>query len=114
MCKFCDNLEYRTITIPNRTNMADDNVCEFASPEIIDIDGEKITYGVNCADCRGCADENSYFSITTWEDNMCLNYYHKVRDVIIAPVGARFNFNYCPMCGKRISKELHSDELNFW
>lgn len=113
MCKFCDSLEYKTITIPNRTNMADDNICEFTSPDIIDIDGEKFSNGVECKGCEGCSDENSYFSIDTWEDNMCLNYFRKIRDVVIAPVSARFSINYCPMCGKRISEKLN-EELSFW
>jgi hypothetical protein len=102
MCKFCDDLDYKTITIPSRTSTADDNVCEFVVNE-------------NCNECNhGCADENNYFSITTWEDNICLNYYHKVKDLIIAPISARFSINYCPMCGKKISKEMNSEELKFW
>lgn len=102
MCKFCDNLEYRDIKIDTRTSLADDNVCEF----IVQND---------CEQCEnGCSSDNNYFSITMWEDNLHLNYYHKIRDLIIAPISMRFSINFCPMCGKRISKELHSDELNFW
>jgi hypothetical protein len=97
MCKLCDKLDYKTIIIPNRTSMADDNVCEIAINN-------------DCGECDGCADENNYFSINMWEDNICLNYYHKVKDLIIAPISVRFSINYCPMCGKRISKELNSDE----
>ncbi len=113
MCKFCDDLEYKNITIPGRTTSAEDNVCETASPDIVYIDGETYHCGSKCEDCFGCIEENSNFSITAWDDVLCLNYYHKVRDLIIAPSSCRFSINYCPMCGKRISKELH-EELVFW
>jgi len=105
MCKFCDNLRYKEIKVPSKTSLADDNVCEFASPS---------EYGdFECKNCGGCSDDNHFFSITSWDDNMQLSYYHKIKEVIIAPVSTRFNFNFCPMCGKRISKELHED-LKFW
>lgn len=102
MCKFCDNLEYKEIKIPNRTTLADDNICEFVVNN-------------QCSKCNsGCADKNNYFSITTWNDNICINYYHKVNNLVIAPISARFSINFCPMCGKRISKKMNSDELKFW
>jgi len=113
VCKYCDNLEYRSIKIPNRANTADDNVCEIASPEIVEIDGEKYNAGSKCEGCYGCTDENSYWYITTWEDIISLNYYHKVRDLIIAPCSCRFAINFCPMCGKRILEKIHG-ELIFW
>jgi len=66
MCEFCDNLEYKSITVPVRTSMADDNVCE-------------VITGDDCSKCNhGCADENNYFEITTWEDNLSLSYCHKI------------------------------------
>jgi len=101
MCEFCDNLEYKSITIPVRTSMADDNVCE-------------VVTGDDCSKCNhGCADENNYFEITTWEDNLSLSYCHKIGKLTIYPVSTRFNINFCPMCGKRISEKLH-EELKFW
>ena len=108
MCKYCDDLSDREIKIPIRTAMADDNICELASP-----DENHIFY--DCKNCNGCSDENQYFSINIWEDNLCFSYFHKIRDIIIAPISARFNINYCPMCCKRISnKKNDSDELKFW
>lgn len=101
MCKFCDNLKWREINIPIRTSMADDNICE-------------IMMDSNCDECNhGCADKNHYFSITTWEDNLSLNYYHKIGELIIYPVSARFSINFCPMCGKRIAEKIN-EELRFW
>lgn len=114
MCKFCDDLKYKNIKIPGRTTIADDNICEFASPDIIEIDGEKFAYGSDCKDCGGCADENRYFSIDTWDDNISISYYCKIKDVVIAPVSARFSINFCPICGKRISKEFYHEDLKFW
>jgi len=101
MCNFCDDLKYREIIIPMRTSMADDNVCEM----IVNDDCEKCNHG--------CADENHYFSITTWEDNLCLNYFHKIGELIIAPVSTRFSINFCPMCGKQITEKIN-DKLGFW
>ena len=101
MCKFCDSLEYREIKIPVRTTMADDNICEM------------IMNG-SCEECNhGCADENHSFSITTWDDTLCLHYYHKIGELIISPVSTRFSINSCPMCGKQISEKM-KDELKFW
>ena len=101
MCKFCDNLEYKTITIPPRTTMADDNTCELLMDD-------------DCPKCEGCKDENNYFEITTWEDNLSLSYFHQIGDLIIYPVSTRFSINFCPMCGKRISTEFYYEELKFW
>ena len=114
MCKFCDNLEYKEITIPSRTTGADHNVCEIASPQVIEIDGEIYKSGSECEGCYGCAKENNYWQITICNNDIVdLHYYNKVRDFIIDQYSARFCINFCPMCGKRISKELHED-LKFW
>ena len=106
MCEFCDSLEYKEVIIPNRTSLADDNICDFASPD-------ESGYNHSCKDCYGCSEENNYFSITTWDDNLYLNYYHKIKDVIIAPISARFSINYCPMCGRKITENINN-ELTFW
>lgn len=105
MCDFCNDLKYKEIIIPMRTTLAEDNICKFVSPNEFNID-------YDCSDCKGCADENNYFSITAQEDTISINYYHKIRDVIIAPISARLSFNYCPMCGKRISEK--DNKLKFW
>ena len=57
MCKFCDDLEYRSYMVSQRTTSADDNVCEIASPWVTS-DGEVVDYISDCSDCRGCAKEN--------------------------------------------------------
>lgn len=118
MCKYCDSLkEYKTITIPIRTSMADNNICEFARPDLVVIDEiteETANMGCNCKGCLGCAEENNYFSVDFWNDDMCINYYHKIDEVIIAPVSARFSINYCPMCGKKINDGELIEELKFW
>ena len=92
--------------MPKRTTVSHENVGDFEAPD---------KYNVNhdCKDRKGCAKENNYFSITSWEDNLCLNYYHKIKDLTIAPISARFSINYCPMCGKKIS-DTTNDELEFW
>jgi hypothetical protein len=106
MCQFCDNLKYQIIKVPIRTSLADDNVCEFASP-----DESGTSY--DCNDCDGCKEENNYFSITMWDNNLCLSYYHKIKNIIIAPESARFSINYCPMCSKKITDDI-THELIFW
>lgn len=106
MCDFCKDLNYREIKISIRTTLADDNICDFVSPD---------EYGINhsCEDCDGCLEDNNYFSITTWEDNLYIKYYHKIKDVVIAPISARFKINFCPMCGKKIS-DNDNERLVFW
>ncbi|MGJ0846550.1 hypothetical protein ACR77J_07670 [Tissierella praeacuta] len=106
MCKYCDNLEYKEVIVPNRTSLADDNICDFASPSL---NG----YSYDCESCYGCAEENNYFSITSFDDVVMLNYYHKIKNVVIAPTSARFCINYCPMCGRKITDNINS-ELTFW
>lgn len=104
MCKFCDNVsEYRSIKIPTRTTMGDDNICELVMDN-------------NCTNCSGCADDNNYFELEISSIRNCIEiqYYHKMGNIIIAPVSSRFCINYCPMCGKQVSKGLPSDELKFW
>lgn len=105
MCDFCEGLSYKELKIPIRTSLPDDNVCEIGSPD-------KYNIGFSCDGCKGCSDENNHFSVTVHEDTLSIGYYHKIRKLTIAPISSRFNINYCPMCGNRISENDH--ELKFW
>lgn len=112
MCKFCDE-DYTQLTIPMRTSFADDNVCDLLSP-----DGSGYTH--DCNGCYGCADENNFFKLYFHrcdgsENIISLSYYHKVREGIIAPISARFEFSYCPFCGRKISdNDIDAGNINFW
>lgn len=104
MCKFCDSLEWRTYKIPYRTCSADDNRCDYGSPDILD-DGEEQYYmGHNCKDCYGCAEENLNFSIRTYEDYIGMDFTHRIRDLIIEPSSEMIKINFCPWCGRDLSK----------
>jgi len=106
MCKYCDSLEYKNIIVPIRTSMSDDNICD-------KVHADKFG-NADCSNCEGCRDENQYFKIASFNDNLDISYYHKIGDVVIAPVSCRFSINFCPMCGKRISKEFYYEDLKFW
>jgi len=100
MCWFCEKVKYNNIQIPINTTGADDNVCELITSD-------------DCENCHGCADENNHFNLILIEDVLEICYYHKIKELTVNPYSARFNINYCPFCGDKISKE-HHDELKFW
>lgn len=113
MCNFCDG-KIIEIKIPRRTSYAEDNVCEQLSP-----DESKTCY--DCVGCNGCADQNNYFSINYIKDTVGdgnivdLSYYHKIRNTIIQPISARFEFKYCPFCGKKLTdREIDVNDMKFW
>lgn len=109
MCKFCDDLSWREYRIMLRNFGADDNVCEIISQlhdcydnSPIYEDGICYSGTVNCEDCNGCADENLYFSLRTYENNIGFDFYHKIRELTISPSSEMIQFNFCPWCGKQI------------
>lgn len=100
MCDFCEALNKSNKIIWNvRSHMADDNVCEY----INDLD---------CSQCKNC---NESFSLSAhqYEDNTYVGVdYEKIiadgkgEEVKIMPFSETIQFNYCPICGKQISKTI--------
>lgn len=108
MCKFCKNNGYKKYLIPLRSTYADDNTCEYVSPENYEernIQENGICYrGVmSCEDCDGCADGNYTFKLNKHEDNSIgLEFYHKIRGLKISPFSELLSINYCPWCGNKL------------
>lgn len=105
MCKFCDSLKWRKYTIPYRTCSADDNRCEYASPDMWDDGEECYSMGVNCTDCGGCMEKNLNFSIRTYRNLVGVDFTHRIRELIIEPSSEMFRINFCPWCGKNLGNE---------
>lgn len=110
MCNFCDNLNYETknkIIWNVRSTYADDNIYEFAEHENdydfvdnqcwFDITGYK-------------ADGNTLVGIGY---NQILSG-EKIGEVNILPFSETIQFNYCPMCGKQISKDIKEFTGNWY
>ena len=98
MCKFCDNILKNRYILEQRSTYAEDNTCEF----------------VNNSNCDLCEDCNSCFEMFTYGyDNdifIQIGYRQKVDSedgsLIIHPFSESIQWNYCPFCGKQISKNI--------
>jgi ferredoxin len=103
MCKFCDDfLRLKRNKIPIRNTSAEDNVCNY----VVNND---------CDQCNnGCSENNHYFDIILYKDTISIDYTHKINNLTIETSSARFNINYCPLCGKRMSEVIHPEELKYW
>ena len=110
MCKFCDDLKnYKKYKIPIRNTYANDNTCEFVSPEnykdgCFYKDGISFRGIMNCEDCDGCKDDNYLFYLNSCNNYISIDFYHKIKDLTIAPCSESLVINFCPWCGKKISK----------
>ena len=102
MCKFCDDLKWKTYIVPERTTSADDNQCEFGSPLIYD--GEIIDS--TCEDCIGCAKENMHFGLKVWENYLSLQYVHRIKKLVVEPYSEAIRINFCPWCGRSLTDKL--------
>ena len=103
MCKFCDDLEWREYKIPYRTCSADDNRCEYGSPDIVNDGENEYILGSTCEDCSGCAEDNLYFSIRTYQNRIGLDFTHRIKNLIIEPCSEMVDINFCPWCGKQLN-----------
>ena len=101
MCDFCSNIKNRNKEIIwlVRSTYADDNVCEYVNNK-------------NCENCKGC---NMHFKLSGYEYDgntyVGVEYCQVItpnnsEDVIIRPFSESVQFNYCPFCGKQISKNI--------
>lgn len=102
MCKFCDDLTWRQYRIPYRNCMADDNSCDYGSPNV----NNGYFCGRTCENCDGCADENLYFSIRTYDNNIGFDFSHRIKELVIEPSSEMVQINFCPWCGKKLSDEI--------
>lgn len=106
MCKFCDNLEWRTYLVPQRTEDACDNLCEVMTAKLENIDGEVFSLRSDCENCNGCAPGNMGFAMHTYGNRIGFDYRHRIKELIIGRNSEMFDINFCPWCGKRLSKEM--------
>ena len=101
MCEFCEALkdETKEINWSVRSSYADENMCEFVN-------------GDSCQYCNGCAEG---FIIDAYDYNgntkVCITYSKTVRtkdkkEVVVHPFSEAIQWNYCPVCGEQISKEI--------
>lgn len=102
MCGFCDALKSdgdKIINLEVRSTMADDNICEFVNDN-------------DCGLCSGC---NMKFYMVGYciDENIRVQicYNQKIMstlnsEVIIYPFTETIQYNFCPMCGEQISKDI--------
>ena len=111
MCKFCDTLkEGKDIELFYRTCSSLDNFCEYVN-------------GNDCSLCNECSTKFIIHPISGRnKDEMYVNIKFKDKatninkeDVVIDKNSECFNIIYCPMCGKKLSKEgfENLDELMY-
>lgn len=99
MCKFCDNLTWKTYIVPQRNTSADDNQCIFGSPLILN--GE--VFDSTCDNCDGCKEENHHFGLTLWENNLKFDYVSRIKKLIIEPSSENIKINFCPWCSRSLT-----------
>lgn len=106
MCKFCDALTDKTKEIEwlVRSTYADDNIC-------------KVVNNQNCGMCDDC-EMRFLLSRHEYKDDLYVGVeYSQVinkgneNQAIIRPFSETIQWNYCPICGKQLSKNIReSDE----
>lgn len=104
MCKFCDNLDWRKYRVPHRNEDGCDNLCEVMTAKLENIDGEVFSTGSDCEDCNGCADMG--FSMHTYDNRIGFGFSHSIKALHIGRYSEMLDINFCPWCGKRLSKEM--------
>lgn len=107
MCKFCDKVfnEKDGLLLDQRCRYSDDNSCE-----LFTIDGS-----CSCEDCFGNGNCNETFLINgieydSGDYSLNISYFKQVGDLKIEVASERMYVNYCPICGKRLSKDITNAE----
>ena len=106
MCKLCDVIKQeKKIKWFTRSTYGDDNVCEKVN-------------GQTCSLCKGCKmdftidflehNKGNYYASLEYEQVVAMHLNQE--DVIIHPFTESVHINYCPQCGKKISKDI--EEIN--
>jgi len=102
MCDFCENItnDNKEISWSVRSTYADDNICDFVN-------------GSSCTACDGCImsfkldgytiDENTYVGVSYTQEITSSS----GEKAIIRPFSETAQFNFCPFCGKQISKTIN-------
>lgn len=102
MCNFCDNLNYDTknkIIWCVRSRYADDNLYEFLEEN----NDYKYLENECWFEIKGhTINENTYVGIEYHQ----IFYGSKTGEIKVLPFSEHVQFNYCPMCGKQISKTI--------
>lgn len=104
MCKFCDKLEWREYGVPLRSLSADDNFCQVMTAKFEKYGDEYVCLGANCADCGGCVENE--FVLNTYDNRISFSFTHCIKEIYIGRHSEMFDINFCPWCGRRLSKEL--------
>lgn len=105
MCKFCETLfdNKKILTWDVRNSYAEDNSCEYFSngPD-------------HCDECigKGGCEQTFRLKGVKNDDGNCsayVSYIFNVGELIISDYSEQICINYCPVCGKRLSNKLTSD-----
>lgn len=106
MCKFCDNLDWREYSVAYRSEFADDNFCELASPVFYKNEfGEMEVIDTDCGNCNGCQ-QTDIFRLIACDTRIGFQFRRDANNVHIGQFSEMFHINYCPFCGKQISKDI--------
>ena len=105
-CKYCEAmLNMKSIKWEVRSTYAEDNVCEF----------------VNDCDCNCCKNCVQEFKLNPYKYNseimLAIEYEQRIRslngeEVIIHPFTETIPFNFCPLCGEKMNKNIDIDRYN--
>ena len=101
MCKFCEALkdETKEINWLVRSHYADDNICEFVNEENCQYcNGCQEGFAVDGYDYKGNTKVSITYSRTVWSKDK--------KQVIVRPFSEAIQWNFCPICGEQISKEI--------
>ena len=104
MCKFCDNLEWRRYKVPVRNESACDNLCEIMTAKFEKYGDEYVSLGSDCSDCDGCRDNG--FGIHAYDNRIGFSFANHIKELCIDRYSEMLDINFCPWCGKRLSKEM--------
>jgi len=102
MCEFCENITNRDKEIiwNVRSTYADDNICEFVNDN-------------NCSVCEGCFMHFKLSGYKSYDEDIYVGVEYNQeltssdgKKVYVRPFSETIQFNYCPICGKQISKNI--------
>lgn len=96
MCKFCESImnKDKTMVWESRNRYADDNFCE----KVLDD---------SCDNCSECTEKFILRSYNYEGNTMLVNEFEKTNgDIKIHLSSESLHINFCPYCGKQISKDI--------
>ncbi len=107
MRSFCDRLNCRHYSVPERNKMDTDNLCQCLSQGRIDGSEETDSYAsFSCPEnCGGCAEENEHFGLFAFDNRIGFSFHFKAKGLQIDRNSQTLTINFCPWCGKELSEK---------